>query len=941
MWIIVPSRRYAARLLDRAGSYAPTGGAVRSRAVWSSGVLTPRELLERGIAAHPDARPVLSALARSLAVSDLVGGLEPEVRALFGPGIEGTGAARAIGAAIAELRAADLPAVRIAEASGDSRRLKALACALDAWERWLDREGVWDEADALRAVTGLVREGSWPAERLDELQIRGIYDVKPLQGRLLVALARRSDRTRVDLPFEPGREEATRFAFPYLHLWESITDPALDVDVVHPAEEPPAEVEIVAAADPADEARRTAAWARRMIDGGCPAEEIGIVVGGSPRRVVPVARELERRGVAAWARRGIPLADTPMLAAALLPFRLLEEGFRRDDLEAWVASPATTALDPEMLLPALARGPATSGRASEWKRAVRRVRGTSAARFNAALETLEDLARTERSAEAFWEAYGGALSSAGLEPESWEMWDEALAEVEDALRALGRWHTPQSGWRTHRRALLEAIGDRRGSIGRPGRGVSLLTPYDARGLDFRHGAVIGLSQGALVLPDAALPILGDRERRTLDDRLGERLFRTSSENALEGPLLLAERIRSTHGTLRLSWPVEDEESTALLPALELEDVRRDLELPAPEPPVPLDAPGWRDGIGAERVAALQTLERDRSAFLARDPEARRGAGGRHDGSFAPERAADLAGEVVEGPLARWSASALETWRTCPHRFFQRYILRVRPPDARPVEAEPRAVGTLAHRALHLLYERGFSGGPPSNDRIGAALADAAEEIGDHERGDPAVWEATIRRVAAVLERYFAYLHEKSPSRDHRPAGFEVEFGFDADTPGIEIPTAHGAIELGGRIDRIDRHPDTKEIHVVDYKYARVRSDHREAVDEAACGVDRFQLFAYFLGAISWARAKGMPTPPRATGALHCIRQPRIVGDLVAPAPETIRRRIAEAVEDALAGRYDPSPRDPSACEWCDYRRTCRIASAPIGESAPVDPQDER
>jgi len=426
--------------------------------------------------------------------------------------------------------------------------------------------------------------------------------------------------------------------------------------------------------------------------------------------------------------------------------------------------------------------------------------------------------------------------------------------------------------------------------------------------------VIGLAQGALVGPDPAAPVLGDRERRALDDQAGRPLFRTSGERALEGALLLAERIRSTRGTLRLSWPVADEDGKALVAALEVEDVRRDFGLAAPDPPVPLDVPGWRTGVGAERVVALQTLERERSAFLARDPDARRGAGGRHDGAFSPERAAALARGVGDGSLGRWSASALETWRSCPHRFFQRHVLRVRPPDARPVEAEPSTVGTAVHHALHLLYERGAADGVPSEEAIEAALEEAARATPDHERGDPSVWTATAQRAAATLRRYFGWLEENRPRRGFRPAAFEIAFGPDDDVPAIEIETVHGTVDLAGRIDRIDRNPDTKEIHVVDYKYARVRRDHREAIDPEACGVDRFQLFAYFLGALAWTKARGVPPPPRSTGSIHCLREPRVLDGLVAPDRESIRRAIGTAIEDALAGRYDPSPRDPATCD---------------------------
>jgi CRISPR/Cas system-associated exonuclease Cas4 (RecB family) len=42
----------------------------------------------------------------------------------------------------------------------------------------------------------------------------------------------------------------------------------------------------------------------------------------------------------------------------------------------------------------------------------------------------------------------------------------------------------------------------------------------------------------------------------------------------------------------------------------------------------------------------------------------------------------------------------------------------------------------------------------------------------------------------------------------------------------------------------------------------------------------------------------------------------------------VRAAIARAVENAAEGIFDPTPRDPKRCRYCDYRRSCRIATVP-------------
>jgi RecB family exonuclease len=688
-------------------------------------------------------------------------------------------------------------------------------------------------------------------------------------------------------------------------------------------------VEFRPATDPADEARRAAEDARRWIGEGVAPEEIAIVVPGPAHRLGAMARELSRRGVAHHARRAAPVLETAAAQAGLVPFWLLEEGFPRERMEAWVASPLTSALDSELLLPAIARGPVSGGTRDEWNRALSAAQGESAARLVAAIAGIDELGRAEAAPAEFWPRYGEVLVRVGLLPElaardpaGLALWERALRELRVAHETLGTWTGPARSWRVHRRALLEALGEPRSQLGRPGRGVEILTARDARGLAFRRQLLVGLVQGALTRQGAASSILGDPERRLLNQSLGRRAFRTSSEEAFESDLLLVERIRSTSEAVVLSWPVEDENATPLLPGLEVERERERRGASAPEAPVQADVPAWRDGRDAISVTALQELERGRTMFFSRPPATRRATAGRADGAFDPVLVAALRQEVVAAP---WSASALESWGQCAHQYFERHILRLRPPDDRPLEAEARTVGDLAHLALKRLFEEG---GPWDAERVRSAVDAAADSVRDHRRGAAAVWAVTRRRVVATLVRYLRTVADAAPP-GRGPVALETSFGREgAAIPAVVIDTGYGPISLRGTIDRLDRDSLSGDLHVIDYKYSFKGKDHTEAVDPERCGVDRFQLYAYFLGALAWEELGGAGRAPTVTAAIHCIKSASIAGPVPMPDPERVRAAIARAVESAAGGVFDPTPRDPRRCRYCDFRRSCRIATVP-------------
>jgi hypothetical protein len=251
------------------------------------------------------------------------------------------------------------------------------------------------------------------------------------------------------------------------------------------------------------------------------------------------------------------------------------------------------------------------------------------------------------------------------------------------------------------------------------------------------------------------------------------------------------------------------------------------------------------------------------------------------------------------------------------------------------------VGSVVHRALEILYDEGVGLEPPLRSRIDAALATAEKERKPSERGDPDVWRALVSRAGAFLDRYFRRILPAGERDSFSPQRFEAKFGIDPDgVPGARVDTRLGPVMLGGRIDRLDRDPETNRLRIIDYKYSTTQYQ-RDAVKVDLCGVDRFQLWGYYLGALEWARSEGWGEPTMILGEVHCIRDHKksVLEAPPSPSRTDVEAAIAGVVEAALAGEYDPSPLDPHTCDHCDFRRSCRIATVSLG-TAPGPQEDE-
>jgi hypothetical protein len=936
MLTVVPSRRAANQTIDRRLAEREPFSGFASRSTWTYETTTLRELTARAYRDHPSPGRLLQPPAPRFLLAEILEQLEPEVRSLFGPGIGLAGTARTVEAAIAEIRQAGLSARDLAQATRGRRRLKALACVLDAYERRLAANDWWDEADVLVAAADRISSGEWSPQELDHLEVCGVYDVTRLQGRLLIELARRAAQTTITVPFDPHHERLCAYAFRYIKMWEGVVDPGLAIDIEYlDGDQHDSGLPVVyRAADPADEAARVAEWVRERAEAGCALEEIGVVTAGGDRTYALLVRELDRIGVRHHARRAVRLAETPLFGATLMVFRLLDEGFKREHLQAWVSTALTSRLDASLLGPPLGAGPPASDSPAIWKRTLAGIQSPAAAAFNTAVDQLHELATREHAPAAFWRKYEHILDVVGLSDTNViptrdrDRWEETIDQVRQSLTMLGRWHAPAVGWRTHRRHLLESLSRRSAPIGTASRGVAVLTPLDARALVFHHTAVMGLGEGAYASQRPATAVFGDAERESLNEQIGERVFRTATDEAREAMLLLTERVGVTSGDVMLSYAGQDDDGNPQLPTYALTVIEDELEL---EPAMPSErhAVGtWRRVRSSNFIVRSQALERQRAVYFSHAADRRRGRGNGFDGQLSPKTTAELAAELSDGRLTHWSASRLESWRQCPHQFFMRHVLRLYEPDEQPLEAEPTALGTVAHDALRRLYEESPGLQSPSRDSIAAAVEEAGASLPARELGDPAIWNVLSERVTAVLVRYFEHLKEKDPQVGRVPVAFELSFGHpDDELPPVLVPTSTETVKLSGRLDRLDRHPARGTLSVVDYKYSLARPHHKRAVDPAECGINQFQLYVYFLGALAWAEANKVAPTPTVTGTIHCLREPKVLDEMVAPNPSEINEMIGGTIDAAVVGSYDPSPADFTRCKWCDYRRACRIATS--------------
>lgn len=513
-----------------------------------------------------------------------------------------------------------------------------------------------------------------------------------------------------------------------------------------------------------------------------------------------------------------------------------------------------------------------------------------------------------------------------------------------------------------RRALqleLESDLGRRGGFG---NGVMVGPASLAIGVELDLAIVLGMAEGQFPARQREDSLLPDRERRIVGPDLALRAERADDDHrALLAVLSAADDsvLLFPRGDLRRS--AERAPSRWLLDAVDVHDGVRpgaaDLATTAGDwfREVPSFVAGLRrnpfpattqeydvaallahdDGGGdiARHEAATQRSEVRRGIDLIRARRSSRFT--RFDGNLATD--GDLRGVRLPSPADAGqlvSASRLETWADCPHKYFVRYVLGVDAIEAPDEQYRITALdrGSLVHEALDRWLssmidaqrvpepgQRWSADARAELQAVAAAECDRLEERG--LVGRRLHWQRDRRAILRDLDRFVDADELLRAELGSTPIATELAFGMPHAEHGPLVLPLDGdrRLRVRGSIDRVDRRGDS---HVVlDYKTGSAWRFRGLSEDDPVPGGALLQLPLYaaavrqvlggdgdVLGQFWFVSAKG-----------GFVRHGYPVTDAVASHSLDAIRAIVDGIE---AGHFPLHPREPSwlpfnPCWFCD------------------------
>ncbi len=376
--------------------------------------------------------------------------------------------------------------------------------------------------------------------------------------------------------------------------------------------------------------------------------------------------------------------------------------------------------------------------------------------------------------------------------------------------------------------------------------VRVLRLLEARGPRFQAVAVLGLSEGLLPQVEREDPFLPDslRLRLGLEPRLGREqrgLFYLAVTRAARY-LLLSRPYLDDSGE---EWQPSPYWRAALAAVGVGQGAVRRLTAGTPQPLYDAGSAAelvfWAARGGVRPPAASGVEERRQrladGAAVVKSRLARQ-AGGPYDGLVV-----DLRPHLAEafGPPYVWSASRLETYASCPLRFYVEVILSLSALEPPGVGLDAAQLGSIYHQVLERAYRTASD--PTDIEAVLAAMhkvaptvfAEAPARLGFRPT---AWWEAEQSILLEDLEAAVRGLAENDGG--WRPVALEASFGIENEP--LRLNEADEMIQLRGIIDRVDRNA-AGQLRVIDYKTGSSHLAERDLVNGR-----RLQLPLYALAA---------------------------------------------------------------------------------------------
>ncbi|WP_411826076.1 PD-(D/E)XK nuclease family protein [Luteolibacter sp. AS25] len=174
------------------------------------------------------------------------------------------------------------------------------------------------------------------------------------------------------------------------------------------------------------------------------------------------------------------------------------------------------------------------------------------------------------------------------------------------------------------------------------------------------------------------------------------------------------------------------------------------------------------------------------------------------------------------PLERISVTALPTYLACPFRFYLKHIVKMSVPEPDRSEMNSRDFGSTTHDVLEAWGNDPLARTLESTEKLTKSLHTALEKILLARFGKNPPLAIRIQ-AESIRNRLAWFAIEQAQIISEGWEILHVERK-------ISIPS--GNIIISGKIDRIDRHRETGQIRVIDYKTGKVEnieSVHRQKI----------------------------------------------------------------------------------------------------------------
>ena len=182
--------------------------------------------------------------------------------------------------------------------------------------------------------------------------------------------------------------------------------------------------------------------------------------------------------------------------------------------------------------------------------------------------------------------------------------------------------------------------------------------------------------------------------------------------------------------------------------------------------------------------------------------------------------ADMAARISHKTL-HTSASRLESYAGCAYKYFCNYMIGLR--KKRPARIDSLQQGLIVHYCLER-FLREYSVDQRSdselNNIVSSLVSDyAAEFLGGTDDKAPR-FTAELERIGKMALYDISCLLREFENSDFRPADVELGIGGeDSDIPAETIEDGHVRVEITGKVDRLDtfQNDDGSYFRIVDYK----------------------------------------------------------------------------------------------------------------------------